>query len=133
MAAELVITFPEGAGMEARYKDRVVRLSGAPEWYEGPPPSPFDLFIISLGTCSAANMLAFMVNRDLPTDQARFVLRRETDREKKMISRITFEVTLPPGFPEKYERAIVRAVEVCAVKKHILEAPEFAVEVKRAE
>ncbi len=133
MAADLVITFPEGAGMEARYKDRVVRLSGAEDWYEGPPPSPFDLFIFSLGTCSAANMLAFLVNRDLSTDGARFVLRRETDREKKMITKITFEVTLPPGFPEKYEQAITRAVDVCAVKKHILDAPEFAVEVKRAE
>ncbi len=133
MEHDLVITFPEGKGIEARYKESVVRLFGDGQWYEGPPPSPFDLFVIGLGTCSAANMYAFMTHRDIPTGQARLVLRRVTDREKKMIVKFTFEITLPADFPEKYEKAIVRAVDVCAVKQHMLEPPEFAVEVKRAQ
>ena len=32
---------------------------------------------------------------------------------------------LPSGFPEKYREAIGRAVDQCAVKKHMIEPPAF--------
>ena len=35
------------------------------------------------------------------------------------------EVHLPEGFPEKYREAILRAVDQCAVKRHMIEPPEF--------
>jgi ribosomal protein S12 methylthiotransferase accessory factor len=34
-------------------------------------------------------------------------------------------LTLPPGFPKKYAEAIRRAVDQCAVKKHMVEPPAF--------
>ena len=39
---------------------------------------------------------------------------------------------LPEGFPEKYRAAIERAVDHCAVKKHILEPPRFELVVNGA-
>ena len=45
----------------------------------------------------------------------------------KLIVKIRIEITLPPGFPEKYRTAIVRAADQCAVKKHLLEAPAIEV------
>ena len=43
---------------------------------------------------------------------------------------MAIQVTLPEGFPEKYREGIVRAMELCAVKRHITEAPEFVIEVQ---
>jgi len=34
---------------------------------------------------------------------------------------------VPPTFPEKYLKALVRSAELCAVKRAITNPPEFAV------
>ena len=44
-----------------------------------------------------------------------------------MIGKIDLELTLPDGFPEKYRAAIVNAMNLCTVKKHLHEPPEFDV------
>ena len=37
----------------------------------------------------------------------------------------SFRVSLPAGFPVKYERAVVGAVNACTVKKHLHDPPEM--------
>ncbi len=39
-----------------------------------------------------------------------------------MIDKVTITVDLPAGFPEKYRFALVKAVDHCTVKAHILPA-----------
>ena len=51
----------------------------------------------------------------------------EQDEAGKRVSRVRIEIALPPGFPERYRDAILRAVDQCKVKRHILEPPEFEV------
>ncbi|HEX7527771.1 MAG TPA: hypothetical protein VF425_01580, partial [Thermoanaerobaculia bacterium] len=53
------------------------------------------------------------------------------DEEKKRLSTIKVALTLPPDFPEKYKGAIGRAVDQCAVKKHMVEPPAFELTVSR--
>ena len=127
MEPQVEVTFPEGGGLEARYKSSLCRLEteGQTSWHEGPPPSPFDMFVMSIATCTAANVLAFMEHREIDPSAAKLVLHRHTDREIRMITRFTVELVLPEGFPEKYRDAIARAAEACAVTRHILESPEF--------
>ena len=43
-----------------------------------------------------------------------------------LITRVDLELTLPDGFPEKYESAIINAMNLCSVKKHLHQPPEFA-------
>jgi ribosomal protein S12 methylthiotransferase accessory factor len=42
-----------------------------------------------------------------------------------MIASMNIEIRLPDGFPKKYEKAVVRAADLCAVKKHLVEPPEI--------
>lgn len=49
------------------------------------------------------------------------------DAGKKRLSRLTIDILLPPGFPEKYRNAIVKAAELCTVKKVISDPPEFVI------
>lgn len=37
------------------------------------------------------------------------------------------DLHLPPGFPEKYRNAVVRTVNPCATKKHLLAPPKISV------
>ncbi|MCK7524044.1 MAG: hypothetical protein MZV64_43665 [Ignavibacteriales bacterium] len=48
----------------------------------------------------------------------------------KMIDKVTISLGLPAGFPEKYKFALVKAVDHCTVKAHILRAPQFEIVVK---
>ena len=51
----------------------------------------------------------------------------ETDKVKKLYGKIAINLTLPEGFPEKYKEAIIRSMDQCTVKKHILDPPEFTI------
>ena len=37
------------------------------------------------------------------------------------------EIQLPPDFPEKYRESVIRAAELCTVKKHLEHPPVIAV------
>lgn len=125
METELVITFPDNLGLEARYKDFVVRLGDFDGWFEGSAPGAFDLFIVSLGLCTAANVFAFMRARDFDMACAKIVMKGTYDEDDGLIERFTFDVFLPESLPGKYHRAVERAVDACAVKKHMIKTPEF--------
>ena len=130
---EMTITFPGNLKVEAAYggftveTDQPVGGGG-----DGSAPAPFDLFLASLGTCAGIFMLAFMKQRGIDPAGSGIAMSTEADTEKGMIARIAFDLRLPDGFPVKYERAIVRAVDQCTVKRHIQDPPEFAVTTSRA-
>ncbi len=97
---------------------------------EGSAPTPFDYFLASLGTCAGIYVLSFCQQREIATEGLALTQRMElatTGDGKKKLSKGAIEITLPPGFPEKYLNAVVKAAELCAVKKAIMDPPEFAI------
>ena len=122
------ILFPRGLEVEAHDKgftiltDQPVKGGGA-----GSAPSPFDLFLASIGTCAGLYALRFCQQRNLDAGGLALSLTPENDGEGKRVSRIRIEITLPAAFPAKYRDAILRAVDQCKVKRHILEPPRFEV------
>jgi ribosomal protein S12 methylthiotransferase accessory factor len=43
---------------------------------------------------------------------------------------VAITIHLPEGFPERYKAAVERTASLCAVKKHIMDPPEFTIEAK---
>ena len=72
-------------------------------------------------------MLGFCKQRDLPTTESRLVQRIGVDPRTGMVGQIGIDIQVPPGFPEKYHEALVRAASQCAVKKHLEHPPAFDV------
>ncbi|AMV73493.1 OsmC family protein [Desulfuromonas carbonis] len=122
------ITFPGGLAVEARYKGFTVRCD-QPEAAGGKnsAPSPFDLFLISLGNCAGYFALRFCQQRDLPTAGLRLTLTSERDPEQHRLARVQIVIELPEGFPDKYRAAIIRATDQCTVKRTIFDPPDFEV------
>ena len=122
------ISFPGGLAVIARYPgftiatDQPVAAGG-----EGSAPAPFDLFLASLGTCAGLYALRFCRQRSIDTTGLSLTLDTEHESGVGRVSAVRLEIQLPAGFPEKYRDAIVRAVDQCAVKRHILEPPRFEV------
>ena len=129
--AEIKVAFPGGKRVDAEYKGFVIKTD-QPVYAggDGTSPAPFDLFLASIATCCGLYVLAFCQNRGIPTDQASVSMRMHKSEEKKMIDRIDIEIQLPPEFPEKYKKAVIRSVDGCAVKAHILDAPSFEIVAK---
>jgi len=128
---EIKVTFPGGLRVDAEYKGFVIKTDQpVKHGGDGTAPAPFDLFLASIATCAGFYVLAFCREREIPTDGAGVVMRMEKDPESKMIRKIRIEVELPAEFPERYKRAILKAVDTCTVKLHILKAPVFEIELK---
>jgi ribosomal protein S12 methylthiotransferase accessory factor len=78
-----------------------------------------------MGTCAGIYVLNFCLQRNLPTDGLRIIQRTHTNPLTRMIERVELDIQLPPGFPDKYRDAVIRSAELCAVKKHIDQPPQF--------
>lgn len=122
------ITFPGGVRVNASSNGFEI-ATDQPEKNggENTAPSPFDLFLMSLGTCAGFFALRFCQQRDLPTEGLRLTLDSARNPETKRLDRVEIFMHLPEGFPEKYRNAILRATDQCAVKKALLDPPEIEV------
>ncbi len=122
------IRFPGGLAVEALHGGFVIRTDQpVADGGSASAPSPFDLFLASLGTCAGYYALRFCRERGLSVEGLSVELSTERDAARKRLSRIRIAIRLPEGFPEKYRPAILRAADQCAVKRHVVEAPEFEV------
>jgi putative redox protein len=126
---EMEITFPGGARVDAAF-DGFVIVTDQPlsEGGEGSAPTPFSLFLASIGACAGIYVLSFCRHRGIPTENIRIRQRVEGDLEKQQVRSVTLDILLPPDFPVKYARAVARMAEMCAVKKHLDDPPTFKVE-----
>ncbi len=97
---------------------------------DGEAPAPFDLFLASIGTCAGIFVLSFCRKRDLPTEGLEIVQTMDWDEAKHLVSKIRLEIRVPAGFPEKYRDSLVNAANLCTVKRHLHEPPQFEVAVK---
>ena len=130
---EMKIRFPGNRRVDAEFCGFTVRTDQSKEsGGDGGAPSPFDLFLASLGTCSGYYVLAFCAKRGIPTDEISLSLTTTRDADSHMLSEIKIRVELPASFPEQYVDACIKSAAQCAVKKHLLDAPEVAITAHRA-
>ncbi len=132
---ETKITFPGGKRINAEINGQIIQTDqpvGAGG--EGSAPTPFDYFLASLGTCAGIYVLSFCQQRQIPTEGLALNQRAEfvTADGKSRLAKVVIEIDLPPGFPEKYQNAIVKAAELCSVKKAIMDPPEFEISARMA-
>ncbi len=122
------VKFPGGKKVLADFGDISI-LTDQPvkDGGEGSAPEPGRLFFAAVAACSGHYALAFCRNRNIDTEGLGVSVRCDPDARTKLIGTVEIEVTLPPGFPEKYREAVVRAVEACWVKKHFDHPPLFSV------
>lgn len=123
---DMKITFPGGKKVNAEYNgfthktDQLLRAGG-----ENSAPQPFDLFLVSLGTCAGIYVLSFCQQRGIAMEGIELRQSLQFDAQTNLIGRIDIEIILPAVFPEKYRAAVVQAAQLCTVKKHLENPPKF--------
>jgi len=121
---EMKIYFPGNKRVYAEYKGFTIKTDqSVHNGGDGSAPQPFDLFLASIGTCTAAYVNAFCQRRGIDPKEVAVIQSVEKDPAKRMITRINIKIQLPPDFPEKYKTALIKSASQCAVKKHMEDEP----------
>ncbi len=125
---EITVTFPGNkltsaqAGSHTVLTDQSVMSGG-----DGTAPAPFTLFLTSLASCAGIYVVYFCEKRGIPVSNIKVIQSDERDPETHKVTRITIEIELPADFPDKYRKALLHTVDLCTVKKTMLDPPEFDV------
>lgn len=127
---ELIIDFPGGAKVDAHFGNHIVKTDQPiPGGGEDSAPTPFAVFLASIGTCAGIYVLGFCRSRNLPTEGIR-IIQKVNALPTGMVDTIDLEIQVPADFPEKYYDALIRAADQCKVKQTLANPPEFRVYTK---
>lgn len=125
---EMEVTFAGKKKVNAAYKGFVIETDQCKEdGGEGSAPEPYDLFLASIGTCAGVYVVYFCEERGIDTQGIKLTLTFERNEEKHLMEAVCIHISLPPGFPAKYKKAIVKTAGLCTVKRNILDAPAFTI------
>ena len=127
---EISVSLLDGQKQRAKFgsleviSDQSINAGGGAEH-----PEPFDYFLVSMVLCAGFYARKFCEQRDISTQGMTLTQNNENvDEEGKKL--FSIEINLPDGFPQKYKKALIAAVNTCTVKKVIQAQPEFSVVVK---
>lgn len=122
------ITFEGGKVVTAHSHGHIIKtdqpVSGGGQ---NSAPSPFELFLASIGTCAGIYVKSFCDNRGISTESIKIVQTMEYDEETGLPVNIKLDIKLPADFPEKYTEAVISVAELCKVKKSMAAPPVFEV------
>ncbi|WP_027177978.1 OsmC family protein [Maridesulfovibrio bastinii] len=124
------IEFGEGKKLDAKINgfsvavEEPVKAGGS-----GSAPNPVELFLVSLASCAAVYARRFCESRSISTEGFEMKAFCEMDPDKNHIEKVRYQLHLPKDFPEKYKAALLRSVDLCTVKKHLINPPSFELEI----
>lgn len=127
---EMVVDFPGGDRVDAHFGPYSVQTDQPAPGYQPSVPTPFAVFLASIGTCAGIYVLGFCKSRDLPTDGIKIIQRTSSNPATGLVENIDLEIQVPDEFPQKYYDALVRSADQCKVKQHLAHPPKFNVYTK---
>lgn len=128
---EIKVTFPGGKKVNAEIGEHTIRTD-QPLMYggEGTAPTPYALFLASIGTCAGIFILGFCKERGIPADGITLTQRllyKTSLTGQGELDAIAIDINVPADFPEKYHKALIKVADQCAVKKTMLNPPRFEI------
>ncbi len=130
MAMEIVVTHGGGKKIDATVNGFTILTDQHKDYGgDGSAPEPFTLFLASLATCAGIYIVGFCQTRDIPTENIRLLQEHTFDEKSGVLTGINLRVEVPPDFPEKYHKSLIKAAKYCAVKRTMEEPPPMEVSV----
>ncbi len=127
---EMIIDFPGGSRVDAHFGKFTVATDQPPV---ASAPTPFAVFLSSIGTCAGIYVLGFCQQRGIATDGVRIVQHVYSNPLTHMVDKIDLDIQVPGNFPDKYRESLIRSAELCAVKKHLENPPAFEITTTKVE
>lgn len=123
---EMIIKFDGKAKINALYKGFEICTDQPIPGGEGTAPTPFDLFLVSLGTCAGFYVKSFCDSRGISTDGIEIIQTiTNYDNSNRLIQGLRIDIKLPKSFPVNYKDAVINSASLCAVKRHLENPPKI--------
>jgi len=90
-------------------------------------PAPYDLFLASIATCAGFYIQSYCDNKNIDSTGIEITLNVTRD-EKQSINGFITTIHVPEDIPEKYHNTLKKVAAQCAVKKTIMNNPQFVIE-----
>jgi putative redox protein len=128
MEMKFDITFTGNKKVDARFRGFTIN-SDQPvsDGGENTAPSPFEIFLASIGMCAGFYVLSFCQSRSIPTDNMSMTQTVIRNDKTHLVEKVIIDINLPPDFPEKYKDAVIKAAQSCSVKKFLEAPPEIQI------
>ena len=124
------VSFPGGKKVDGTIENMIIKTDQPiKDGGEGTAPEPFHLFLASIATCAGIYALDFCQTREIETKDMTLTMNCEFDPGGRVCQKLSIDLKVPTGFPKKYKKAIVKTMDLCTVKKHIVNPPEFEIKV----
>jgi len=127
---EMLIDFPGGDRVDAHFEQFNVATDQPLPGYIPQDPTPFSLFLASIGTCAGIYVFGFCKQRGISADGIHIRQVNKANPANGMVENIDLEIQVPPDFPTRYYDALIRSADQCKVKKHLEHPPHFNVYTK---
>ena len=122
------VSFPGGTKIDAQIGEFIINTDQATaNGGDESAPEPFQLFLASIATCAGIYALSFCQSRKMSVDGMSLSMECDWNEDKNRYSKMSIDLRLPEGFDEKYRKAVVRSMDLCSVKKHMMDPPEFEI------
>ncbi len=114
------ISFPKNKCVDVDFKtfklktDQSVKNGG-----ESSAIEPFDMFLSSLGSCAGIYAKSFCDSRKFSTSGMHLTLEAFFKKGQKQMDKVEIMLFVNQSFPEKYIKAIIKAMNGCAVKNQL--------------
>lgn len=128
---DMKISFPGGHKVNASFDGFVVHTDQPIfDGGNGSAPDPFSLFLSSIGTCTGIYVLRFCKQRNIPTEKLSLKLTAIRNKNNHVES-IKIIILANENFPEKYKDAVLKAANLCTVKRHLEQPPSIHLSFER--
>ena len=125
---ELKVTLEGNKKVSTHIGDHLI-MTDQPEKNGGSnsAPAPYDLFVASIATCAGFYIQSYCDNKNIDSSGIELSLNVTRD-EKQAINGFVTTIHIPEDIPAKVHTALKKVAEQCAVKKTIMNNPQFVVE-----
>ena len=123
---KMEISFPGGKRVYSDYNGFTVKTDQSEkDGGDNSAPTPSDLFFASVGTCAGIYAVNFCEKRNIDLNHVKLEVDFQANQKTNMIEKVIFNLDIAPEFPEKYIRALIKSMNLCYVKKHFEQPPQF--------
>ncbi|HPM78667.1 MAG TPA: OsmC family protein [bacterium] len=88
---------------------------------DGSAPNPFELFLISLGTCAGYYARTYCEEHHLASESLRIYQHNVFEEKTGKLLGVRMQVLMPPDFPEQHKAPLKRAIDSCKVKQVLVD------------
>lgn len=126
---ELKVTL-EGNKKVSTHVGNHLIMTDQPEKFGGSnsAPAPYDLFLASIATCAGFYIQSYCENKGIDSTSIEITLKPTHHQTSKAVTGFVTTIKVPEEFPSNLRGALKKVAEQCAVKKTIMNNPNFVVE-----